>query len=42
MQQNNYYISKKTELLKNFKEFAKRTKIFLTAKYGEEFSHGSD
>ena len=38
MQQNDYYISKKSELLKNFNEFAKRTKVFLTAEYGEEFS----
>ena len=38
MQQKDYYISKKTELLKNFKEFAQRIKVFLTAEYGEEFS----
>ena len=38
MQQNDYYISKKTELLKAFNEFVHRTKVFLTAEYGEEFS----
>jgi len=38
MQQNNYYISQKPLLLKNFNEFAQRIKIFLTTEYGEKFS----
>ncbi|MDD3985908.1 MAG: hypothetical protein PHY59_08590 [Methanobacterium sp.] len=38
MQQKEYYISEKHLLLKNFNEFAQRIKVFLTAKYGDNFS----